>query len=266
MKSLKIGLPFFLVVTFAFFLILPEAGFSQTSEVKKGFYVGALVGVPFAQDLSEQVAVSVMGKEQNIPAEFSVDYGIGAAVTVGNRISDYFAVELVGSWSRQSAELSASPPATLLEPLVSLATANPALGAALGSDPQSLKFVYDDGRLIALQASTSVLLYPVPGESVEPYIGGGVGIVRSDVEVGANQQTKGLVSALTGAGAQNPAIPKIPEKIDETMTDYQATLQAGINIPFDSLDISVGWNYYKTFKDGKDSNSHVAALTLKYFF
>ncbi len=265
MKNSGVASPFFLAVFFAFCLVLPETGFSQTSEVKKGFYAGALIGVPFAQDLSERITVSVMGNDQNIPAEFSVDYGIGLAVTIGNRISDYFAVELTGSWSRQSAELSASPPPALLQPLAALATANPALGAVLG-DPQNLKLVYDDGRLVALQSEMSVLLYPVPGGFVEPYVGGGVGIVRSDLEIDANQRTKGIVTALAGAGMQNPAIPEIPGDIDKTLTDYQMSLRAGVNIPLDSVDVSAGWNYYKTFKDGKDSTSHVAAVTLKYFF
>ena len=43
----------------------------------------------------------------------------------------------------------------------------------------------------------------------------------------------------------------IPEKIDETETDFQLTLRAGVIVPFNNIDLDLGWQFYRTYVKGE---------------
>ena len=58
----------------------------------------------------------------------------------------------------------------------------------------------------------------------------------------------------------------IPEKIDEKETDFQLSLRAGVNVPFNGIDLDLGWQFYRTYVEGEDNSSHVVAGILKYVF
>ncbi len=251
MKNLTARLSTIFLIAFALCVISPASGLTQPADSKKETYFGIMAGVPLAQDLSRQASFEFMGNTFSTSGELELDYGIGVAAVLGKRISDYFGVELSGSWSRQSSDLTAPAPAA-------------ALGQVLTGVPlENVNFAYD-GRIMSLQSKIDLLLYPLPSSSIEPYIGGGAGIVRSDTEMDLvkDAATQGIIQALDGLGASGV----VTEKIDAEETDYQLSLRAGVNIPFNALDIDLGWHFYRTYVEGKDNNSHVVAGIIKYAF
>ena len=58
----------------------------------------------------------------------------------------------------------------------------------------------------------------------------------------------------------------LPQKIDDTGTDFQLALRAGVNVPFNEIDLDLGWQFYRTYVEGADNNFHVAGGILKYAF
>ena len=58
----------------------------------------------------------------------------------------------------------------------------------------------------------------------------------------------------------------IPENLAEKETDFQLTLRAGVNVPFNSIDLDLGWQFYRTYVKGEDNSSHAAGGILKYVF
>lgn len=255
MKSLRSGGAAVFALVLFFSAVYPRSGVSQEQGgVNRGFYVGTMVAVPFSQKLYHQTSFSGM----TVSADLELDYGIGFAAVAGNRISDYLGVELTGTWSRQSADLRLPLPPALARQL-SQVVQLPAAAAAGG-----LSFDYS-GTVSALQSKLDILLYPVriPVTSscvAEPYAGGGAGVVRSDVDMDLvlNDQTRAIRS---GAAGQ-----LIPGNVKSKATDFQTSLRAGVNVPFDRLAADLGWQFYRTYNEGKNSNSHVVGLVIKYAF
>ena len=251
MKSLGSGVPAVFLFVLFFLALHPQGAASQESEdVNRGFYVGSMVAVPFGQSLYHQTSFPLGGNAVAISADLDLDYGIGFAAILGNRISDYLGVELTGTWSRQSSDLRLPLPPALAGQLP---------GAAAGG---GVTLPYR-GRVIALQSKLDLLLYPVriPVTSsgvAEPYLGGGAGVVRSDIDVDLvlNDQTRPLRNI--------PAGRMIPGKVTSKQTDLQMSLRAGVNVPFDRLSADLGWQFYRTYNKGKNSNSHVVGLIIKY--
>ena len=247
MKSLRSGVPAVFALVLFFSAVYPRSVVSQEPDgVNRGFYVGTMVAVPFGQSLYHQTSFNLGGNAVAVSADLDLDYGIGFAAVFGNRISDYLGVELTGTWSRQSADLRLPLPPALVSQLP---------GVAAG-DGMTLPY---RGRVIALQSKLDLLLYParIPVTSsgvAEPYLGGGAGVVRSDIDVDiVLDQT----SPLRG-------IPMIPGKVTSKQTDLQMSLRAGVNVPFDRLAADLGWQFYRTYNEGKNSNSHVVGLVIKY--
>ncbi len=115
-----------------------------------------------------------------------------------------------------------------------------------------------------LQSKIDLLLYPVrvpvtSSRVVEPYLGGGVGIVRSELQVDIvkDEATQGIIAATGGL---------IPEKLSNTDTDFQTSIRAGLNIPFSSTELDLGWQFYRTYVEGKNNSSHVVGDILKCMF
>ncbi len=247
MKSLGPGVPAVFLFVLFFLAPHPQGAVSQESEdANRGFYVGSMVAVPFGQSLYHQTSFPVGGSAVAISADLDLDYGIGFAAVLGNRISDYLGVELTGTWSRQSSDLRLPLPPALAGQLPGAAAGG---GAAL---PYR-------GRVIALQSKLDLLLYParIPVTSsgvAEPYLGGGAGVVRSDIDV---DLVLDQTSPLRG-------VPMIPGKVTSKQTDLQMSLRAGVNVPFDRLSADLGWQFYRTYNEGKNSNSHVVGLIIKY--
>lgn len=246
MKSLRSGVAAVFALALCLFAVSPRNAASQEpGDVNRGFYVGTMIAVPFSQKLYHRTSVSGM----TVSADLELDYGIGFAAVAGNRISDYLGVELTGTWSRQSSDLRLPLPPALAGQLPG--------GAASGA---SLAY---GGTVTALQSKLDLLLYPVrvPITSsgvAEPYVGGGAGVVRSDIDMDLvlNDQTR----AITGT----PAGGLIPKKVSSKATDFQMSLRAGVNVPFDRLGADLGWQFYRTYNEGKNSNSHVLGLVIKY--
>jgi len=146
----------------------------------------------------------------------------------------------------------------------------PSLAQALAASPVdlgSIKLDYE-GRVQALQSRIDLLFYPVrvpvaSSSVVEPYIGGGAGIIRSNVDVDLvqNEQIQGFIPILENLGFSE----LLPQNIDDSQTDYQLSLRAGLNIPFSSIDVDLGWQFYKTYAAGKDSTSHVVGGVIRYY-
>ena len=248
MKSLGSGVSAVFLFVLFFLALHPQGVASQESEdVNRGFYVGSMVAVPFGQSLYHQTSFNLAaGNAVAISADLDLDYGIGFAAVLGNRVSDYLGVELTGTWSRQSSDLRLPLPAALVSQLP---------GAAAGG---GVTLPYR-GRVIALQSKLDLLLYParIPVTSsgvAEPYLGGGAGVVRSDIDV---DLVLDQTSPLRG-------IPTIPGKVTSKQTDLQMSLRAGVNVPFDRLSADLGWQFYRTYNEGKNSNSHVVGLIIKY--
>lgn len=241
MKSLRSGVAAVFALVLCLSVASPRNAASQEpGDVNRGFYVGTMIAVPFSQKLYHRTSVSGM----TVSADLELDYGIGFAAVAGNRISDYLGVELTGTWSRQSSDLGLPLPPALA-------------GAASGV---SLAYA---GTVTALQSKLDLLLYPVrvpitSSGAAEPYVGGGAGVVRSDVDMDLvlNDRTR----AITGT----PAGGLIPKKVSSKATDFQMSLRAGVNVPFDRLGADLGWQFYRTYNEGKNSNSHVLGLVIKY--
>lgn len=241
MKSLRSGVAAVFALVLCLSVASPRNAASQEQgDVNRGFYVGTMIAVPFSQKLYHRTSVSGM----TVSADLELDYGIGFAAVAGNRISDYLGVELTGTWSRQSSDLGLPLPPALA-------------GAASGV---SLAYA---GTVTALQSKLDLLLYPVrvpitSSGAAEPYVGGGAGVVRSDVDMDLvlNDRTR----AITGT----PAGGLIPKKVSSKATDFQMSLRAGVNVPFDRLGADLGWQFYRTYNEGKNSNSHVLGLVIKY--
>lgn len=239
MKSLRSGVAAVFALVLCLSAASPRSAASQEpGGVNRGFYVGTMVAVPFSQKLYHRTAVGGM----TASADLELDYGIGFAAVAGNRISDYLGVELTGTWSRQSSDLRLPLP--------------PALGGV------SLAYA---GTVTALQSKLDLLLYParIPITSsgaAEPYVGGGAGVVRSDIDMALVQSEQTRTIAATPAGRL------IPGKVSSKATDFQMSLRAGVNVPFDRLGADLGWQFYRTYNEGKNSNSHVLGLVIKYAF
>lgn len=233
MENSRVNVVAVLMVAVALCVVHVVPGLSQpvvaVVDDNRRVYVGAMVGIPFAQDLHHQISAGISG-------DLAIGYGLGFAGVVGKGISDYVALELTGSWSRQP------------------------------SDLRVLLFSYE-GNGVALQSKIDLLIYPMKmaagsDSGAKPYLGGGVGIVRSnmDLDIKKDELTQTLIENL-GENAE-----QVPEKIDHTGTDFQLTLRAGVNVPFRGMDLDLGWQFYRTYVEGKDNNSHVAGCIVKYAF
>lgn len=229
-------------------------GLSQPVEPKRKVYVGTMVAVSLAQDLHHQTSFTVLNSEMTASGDLAIGYGLGFAAVAGRGISDYAALELTGAWSKQSSVLGVSLPASLTQMLSS------------GDLELPAGFSYD-GNLVALQSKLDLLVYPTkmamtPGDGAKPYLGGGVGIMRSniDLDIERDEPTQAFIEDL-GEFAE-----LLPEKIDDRGTDLQLTLRAGVNVPFNEMDLDLGWQFYRTYIEGENNNSHVASGILKYAF
>lgn len=254
MKSLGSGVPAVSLLVLFFLALHPQGAASQESEdVNRGFYVGSMVAVPFGQSLYHQTSFPLGGNAVAISADLDLDYGIGFAAVLGNRISDYLGAELTGTWSRQASDLLLPLPPALAGQLSAAGIQLPGTAAGGG-----VTLPYR-GRVIALQSKLDLLLYParIPVTSsgvAEPYLGGGAGVVRSDIDV----------DIVLDQASPLRAIPTIPGKVTSKQTDFQMSLRAGVNVPFDRLSADLGWQFYRTYNKGKNSNSHVVGLIIKY--
>jgi len=230
-------------------------GWSEPVENKRKVYVGTMVAVPLAQDLHHQTSFTVLDNELTASGDLAIGYGLGFAAVVGRGISDYAALELTGSWSKQSSVLGVSLPAVLQ-------------GFSSGDFELPAGFSYD-GKLVSLQSKIDLLVYPTkmamtPGDGVKPYLGGGVGIVRPnmDMDIERDEPTQAFIETLEELGFAE----LLPEKIDDRGTDLQLTLRAGVNVPFNEMDLDLGWQFYRTYIEGENNSSHIASGSLKYAF
>ena len=251
------------IVIFACCVIRVVPIFAQPADDKGGLYVGTMVAVPFAQDLHHQTSFTLPetspifpGAEMSAAGDLSMGYGFGFAAIAGKGISDYTALELTGSWSKQPCDLGVSLPATLMQ------------GFANGDFELPSDFSYD-GNVVILQSKVDLLVYPTkkPVDSdsgTKPYLGGGAGIVRSgmDLYIEKDEPTQAFIAALQEVGFAE----LLPQRIDDKGTDFQLTLRAGVNMPFNKMDLDLGWQFYRTYVEGEDNNSHAAGGILKYVF
>ena len=247
-------------------------GLSQPADAKRKVYVGTMVAVIFGQDLHHKTAFTTPDNEEmTVSSHLVIDYGIGFAGIAGKGISDYAALEFTGSWARL--------PSHLEVPLPLPTFFTEGLSQSGFELPSGFNY---DGKLVALQSKIDLLLYPIkmatgPSGGAKPYLGGGLGIVRSNMDMDIEKEGSQAVVETLGSFAElipeNLAglIPEnlaglIPEKIDEKETDLQLTLRAGVNMPFNSMDLDLGWQFYRTYVKGEDNSSHVAGGILKYVF
>ena len=251
------------IVVFACCVIRVVPGLAQPADDKRGLYVGTMVAVPFAQDLHHQTSFTLPetspilpGAEMSAAGDLSMGYGFGFAAIAGKGISDYTALELTGSWSKQPCDLGVSLPATLMQGF-----SNSDFGLPSG-------FSYD-GNVVILQSKVDLLVYPTKkvadsDSGTKPYLGGGVGIVRSgmDLDIEKDEPTQAFIETLEEVGFAS----LLPQRIDDKGTDFQLTLRAGVNVPFDEIDLDLGWQFYRTYVEGEDNNSHAAGGILKYVF
>ena len=245
------------IVVFACCVIRVVPGLAQPADDERGVYVGTMVGFSFAQDLHHQTSFTVFGTEMTASGDVEMGYGIGFAAVAGKGISDYAALELVGSWSKLPCDLVVSLPALLTQ----------TLSESFGL-PSSFSY---DGNVVSLQSKIDLLVYPTKmaadsDDGAKPYLGGGVGIVRSDMDldIEKDEPTQAFIETLEEVGEGFAAL--LPQNIDEKGTDMQLSLRAGVNVPFNEIDLDLGWQFYRTYVEGKDNNSHVAAGILKYTF
>ena len=243
------------VVSIFWFCVLPTLpARSQPTEDDRGIYIGTMVAVPFAQQLYHQASFTVADISMTANGDLDLGYGIGFAAVSGKGISDHVALELTGTWSRQPSDLAVTLPRLLI------------LGLSRSGLELPSGFDYG-GEVEVLQSKIDLLLYPVrmgsgPEDGAKPYLGVGMGIVRSDLEMDMQMDdpTENFISALGELGAAD----LVPRRIDEIETDYQLTLRAGLNFPISGMDLDLGWQFYRTYVKGKDNNSHVAGGILKY--
>ncbi len=254
MDNSRVGYLSVFATIFAYCIIPSVPARSQPAEVEKGVYVGIMLAVPFAQDLHHQASFSVANIEMTASGDLEIGYGIGFAAVSGKGISDYAALELTGTWSRLPSALEVSLPALLI------------LGLSRSGMELPSGFSYD-GEVVVLQSKIDLLLYPGklgsgPDDGAKPYLGAGMGIVRSDMDMDIQMDapTQHFISTLEEQGFAQ----LVPRKIDEIETDLQLTLRAGLNVPFSSMDLDLGWQFYRTYVKGKDNNSHVAGGIIKY--
>ena len=257
MENSRVSDAIVLMVVFACCVIRVVPGLAQPADDEKRVYVGTMVAVPFAQDLHHQTSFTVPGfnMEMTASGDMEIGYGLGFAAILGKEISTYAALELTGSWSKQPADLAVSLPAILMQ-------------GFSNSDfelPTGFRF---DGKIVILQSKIDLLVYPTKMATglggAKPYLGGGVGIVRSDIDMDIEQDapTQAFIGALEELGFAE----LLPQKIDDTGTDFQLTLRAGVMVPFNNIDLDLGWQFYRTYVEGEDNNSHVAGGILKYAF
>ena len=177
MENSKVSYAVVSIVVFACCVIRVVPGLAQPADDKRGLYVGTMVAVPFAQDLHHQTSFTVPGfnREMTASGDMEIGYGLGFAAVLGREISTYAALELTGSWSRQPADLAVSLPAILMQ-------------GFSNSDfelPSSFSFA---GKIAVLQSKIDLLVYPTKMATglggAKPYLGGGAGIVRSDIDYG----------------------------------------------------------------------------------
>lgn len=247
-------------------------GLAQPADDKRKVYIGTMVAVTFGQDLHHKTAFTTPDNtEMTVSSHLTIDYGIGFAAVAGKGISDYAALEFTGSWSRLPSHLEVPLP------LPDFFTE----GLAQSGFELPSGFNYN-GKLVPLQSKLDLLLYPIkmatgPDDGAKPYLGGGVGIVRShmdmDIEKEGSQAVVETLESFAELIPENLAglIPEnfaelIPEKIDEKETDLQLTLRAGVNVPFNNMDLDLGWQFYRTYVKGEDNSSHAAGGILKYAF
>ena len=261
-----------LMVAAALCVIHAVPGLAQPVDDKRGVYVGTMVGVTFRQDLHHKTAYTTPDNtEMTVSSHLVIDYGIGFAAIAGKGISDYAALEFTGSWARLPSHLEVPLPLPTF-----FAEGLSQSGFEL---PSGLNY---DGKLVTLQSKIDLLLYPIkmttgPDAGAKPYLGGGLGIVRSNMDMDIDKEESQAVVETLGSFAElipeNLAelIPEnfaelIPKKIDEKGTDFQLTLRAGVNVPFNNMELDLGWQFYRTYVEGADNRSHVASGILKYMF
>ncbi len=251
-----------LAVAFAFCVLHAVPGLAQPGDAERRLYVGTMVAVPFAQDLHHQTSFILPatspvlpGAELSAAGDMEIGYGLGFAAILGREISNYAALELTGSWSRQPADLVVSLPTILMQ------------GFSNGDLELPTGFSFA-GKIVILQSKIDLLIYPAKmatdSGGAQPYLGGGVGIVRSDIDMDIEKDvpTQAFIEELAELGFAE----LLPQKIDDTGTDFQLALRAGVNIPFNNIDLDLGWQFYRTYVEGEDNNSHVAGGILKYSF
>lgn len=272
MENSRVSIIAALMVAAVLCCIHAVPGLAQPDDDKKNMYVGTMVGVTFRQDLHHKTAYTTPDNtELTVSSHLTIDYGIGFAAIAGKGISDYVALEFTGSWARLSSHLDVPLP---LPPLF-------AEGLSQSGFELPSGFNYD-GKLVTLQSKIDLLLYPIkmtsgPDDGAKPYLGGGLGIVRSNMDVDIEQE--GLQAVVESVGSFAEQLPEnlaglipenfaelIPEKIDEKETDFQLTLRAGVNVPFNNMELDLGWHFYRTYVEGEDNSSHVASGILKYMF
>ncbi len=272
MKDSKISVAAVLMIIFACCVIHAVPGLAQPADDERGGYVGTTVAVILKQDLHHKTTfITPDNTEWPVQSHLAVGYGIGFAAIAGKGISDYVALEFTGSWARLPSHLDVPPP---LPPFFAEGLSQTGFELPSG-------FNYD-GKLVTLQSKVDLLLFPIkmarsPSHGAKPYLGGGVGIVRSHIDLAIEKE--GSQKVLDTLGAFAELIPEslarlipenlaelIPEKIDEKETDFQLTLRAGVNVPFNNIDLDLGWQFYRTYVEGEDNSSHVAGATLKYVF
>ena len=262
MENFRGNVAAILMVTSALCFIHAVPGLAQPGDAKRRLYVGTMVAIPFAQDLHHQTSFTLPetspvlpGAELSATGDMEIGYGLGFAAILGRGISDYAALELTGSWSKQPADLVVALPAILMQ-------------GFSNSDlelPAGFSFA---GKIAILQSKIDLLIYPAKmvtdSGGAQPYLGGGVGIVRSDIDMDIEQDapTQAFIDELKELNFAE----LLPQKIDDTGTDFQLALRTGVNIPFNSMDLDLGWQFYRTYVEGKDNNSHVAGGILKYAF
>ena len=245
------------IVVFACCVIRVAPGLAaQPVDDKSGLYVGTMVAVPFSQDLHHQTSFTVLNQEMTASGDIEMGYGIGFAAVAGKGISDYTALELTGSWSKQPCDLGVSLPAILMQ------------GFSNSDFELPSGFSYD-GNVAVLQSKVDLLVYPTKKVAdsdggTKPYLGGGVGIVRSgmDLDIEKDEPTQAFIETLEEVGFAE----LLPQRIDDKETDFQVTLRAGVNVPFNGMDLDLGWQFYRTYVEGADNNSHAAGGILKYIF
>ena len=258
MENSRVNLVAIVLVVSALCVIRAVPGLAQPADDKRKAYVGTMVAVPFAQDLHHQTSFTLPetspifpGAELSAAGDLAIGYGLGFAAIAGKGISDYAALEVTGSWSKQPADLKVSLPASLMQGF-----SNDDLELPTG-------FSYD-GSVVVLQSKIDLLVYPTKMGGTKPYLGGGAGIVRSDVKVDIKKDapTQAFIETL----AEMNFAELLPQKIDDQGTDLQLSLRAGVNVPFNKMDLDLGWQFYRTYVEGEDNNSHVAGGILKYAF